>query len=158
MGYEDWTQLLPLPNPAAGASLVRKVPGETFEQPISFRYTLATSAVAANRFPGISFLDGDGATFLHVQSSVAVLASSTVNMNFFVTAGVMSFAASGDNIAVLPGILMPPGFQLRADVANIDAGDQISAAKLYVCRFPSAQWAASLGAVPYSPDQEQYRP
>lgn len=152
MEYRSWNQLITPPNPAAGSSFSRKVPGETFERAESFRYTLTTSAAVANRFPGISFLDGDGNIFLHVQSSVAVVANSTVNMNFFVTAGVMSFAATGDNIAVLPGLLLPPGFAIRADVAAMDAADAITLPKLFVCRYPSSQWAGSPGSTPYEPE------
>lgn len=152
MGYEDWLQLLPLADPAVGAVLRRAVPGETYEQPVSFRYKLVTSAVVKNRFPAITFLDGDKTSFLHVESNVAVPASTTVFLNFFVNCGGNAFPNSGEGFAVLPNILMPPGFFLQADVTGIDPGDAITGGRLFVRRYPSSEWSSSPGSVPYSPE------
>lgn len=157
MGYEDWYQLIDITAPAAGAAVKRKVPGETWERPISFRYKLVTSAVVKNRFPAVTFLDGDGNSFLHVESNVAVPASTTAFLNFFVDCGGNAFPNGGEGFAVLPEIMMAPGFALQADVTSIDAGDQISGVRLYVCRYPSGEWASSPGSVPYSPETELLR-
>lgn len=152
MGYESWYELKALTDPAVGAVLKRKVPGETYEQPVSFRYKLVTSAVVKNRFAAVTFLDGDGASFLHVESNVAIPASTTSFLNFFINCGGNAFPNSGEGFAVLPQILMPPGFSLQADVTGIDPGDAITGGRLFVRRYPSSKWSSSPGAVPYSPE------
>lgn len=152
MGYEDWLQLIALTDPAAGLPIKRKVPGETYEMPVSLRYKLVTSAVVKNRFPAVTFQDGDGNSFLHVESNVAVPASTTAFLNFFIYCGGNAFPNGGEGFASLPTILMPPGFALQADVTSIDPGDQLSGGRLFVRRYPSGEWVSSPGAVPYSPD------
>lgn len=157
MGYESWFELVSPKDPAAGASVVHAVPGETFERPVSFRYKLVTSAAVGSRFPAMSFLDGDGNIIIHVETNVAVAASSTAIMNFFTNAGSTLFVSTGDNFAPLPDIMLPPGFKVRGDVTQMLAGDQISLTKLYVRRYPSAEWASSPGSSPYSPEVELER-
>lgn len=154
MGYDDWYQLVTVPDPAAGASVIHKVPGETFERPVTFRYKFVASAVVGSRFPAMSILDGDGNIIIHVESNVAVGASSTSFMNFFVGAGGAVYVSSGDNTAPLPDMVLPPGFQVVGSVTQQLGGDQISAAKLFVCRYPSGHWASSPGSSPYSPEVE----
>lgn len=154
MGYESWFQLEILPDPAVGAVLRHQVPGETFEMPQAFRYKLVTSAVVKNRFAAVTFLDGDKNSFLHVESNVAIPASTTAFLNFFINCGGNAFPNSGEGFASLPAILMPPGTFLQADVTGIDVGDQISGGRLFVRRYPSGQWVSSPGAVPYSPETE----
>jgi hypothetical protein len=154
MGYESWYELKNLPDPGAGNVLRRRVVGETYEQPVSFRYKLVTSAVVKNRFPAVTFQDGDGVSFPHVESNVAIPASTTAFLNFFVNCGGNAFPNSGEGFAVLPQILMPPGFFLQADVTGIDPGDVISGGRLFVRRYPSSEWSSSPGAVPYSPEVE----
>lgn len=154
MGYDDWFQLVTVADPAAGASVTHKVPGEVFERVVTFRYKLVTSAVVGSRFPAMSILDGDGNTVIHVESNVAVGASATSFMNFFVGAGGAVYVSSGDNTAPLPDMLLPPGFQVQGSVTQQLGGDQISLAKLFVCRYPSGHWASSPGSSPYSPEVE----
>lgn len=157
MGYDEWYELVTVKDPAVGLSVTRKVPGETFERLITFRYKLVTSAVVGSRFPAMSILDGDGNTVIHVESNVAVGASATAFMNFFVGAGAAVYVSSGDNTAAIPDMVLPPGFQVQGTVTQQLAGDQISLAKLYVCRYPSARWASSPGSSPYSPEVEADR-
>lgn len=152
MGYEEWFQLVTIPDPPAGQSVTRKVPGEVFERPVTFRYRFVTSAAAGSRFPAMSILDGDGNIIIHVETNVAVGASATGNMNFFVGAGGAVYVSSGDNTAPIPDIMLPPGFQVQGSITQQLGGDQISAAKLYVCRYPSGDWASSPGSVPFSPE------
>lgn len=154
MGYESWFELIRLTDPAVGAVLTRRVPGETYEMPQSFRFKLVTSAVVKNRFPAVTFLDGDGSSFLHVESNVAIPASTTAFLNFFINCGGNAFPNSGEGFASLPAILMPPGTKLQADVTGIDPGDAISGGRLFVRRYPSSEWSSSPGAVPYSPEVE----
>jgi hypothetical protein len=157
MGYDEWYELVTIKDPAAGSAVTRKIPGETFERLVTFRYKLVTSAVVGSRFPAMSILDGDGNIVIHVESNVAVGASATSFMNFFVGAGGAVYVSSGDNTAPIPDMVMPPGFQVQGTVTQQLAGDQISLAKLYVCRYPSAQWASSPGSSPYSPETEMDR-
>jgi len=157
MGYDEWYELVTIKDPAAGSAVTRKIPGETFERLVTFRYKLVTSAVVGSRFPAMSILDGDGNIVIHVESNVAVGASATSFMNFFVGAGGAVYVSSGDNTAPIPDMVMPPGFQVQGTVTQQLAGDQISLAKLYVCRYPSARWASSPGSSPYSPETEMDR-
>lgn len=157
MGYDEWYELVTIKDPAVGSSVTRKVPGETFERPVTFRYKLVTSAVVGSRFPAMSILDGDGTTVIHVESNVAVGAGSTSFMNFFVGAGGAVYVSSGDNTAPMPDIVLPPGFQVQGSVTQQLGGDQISLARLYICRYPSSKWASSPGSSPYSPEVEMDR-
>lgn len=157
MGYEEWFQLVPIADPAATTSVTRKVPGETWERVITFRYKLVTSANVGSRFPAMSILDGDGNIIIHVESNVAVGASSTSIQNFYVGAAGGGFVATGDSFAPIPDMMLAPGFQVQGSVTQMLAGDQISLSKLYLCRYPSGEWASSPGSVPYSPETELLR-
>lgn len=157
MGYDEWNELITVADPAAGASVTHKVPGQVFERVVTFRYKLVTSAVVGSRFPAMSILDGDGNTVIHVESNVAVGASATSFMNFFVGAGAAVYVSSGDNTAAIPDMMLPPGFQVQGSVTQQLGGDQISLARLFVCRYPSGLWASSPGSSPYSPDVEMDR-
>lgn len=152
MGYEEWFQLVTVPDPAAGQPVTRKTPGEVFERVTTFRYKFVTSAAAGSRFPAMSILDGDGTIIIHVESNVAVGPGATGFMNFFVGAGAAVYVSSGDNTAPIPDFMMAPGFQIQGSITQQLAGDQISGARLYVCRYPSGDWASSPGSTPYSPE------
>lgn len=152
MGYESWFESVNLKAPAAGGILTRAIPGEVFERPVSIRFRVTTSAAVANRFPAVVFLDGDNNTIMRVESTAAVVASSSAAFTFAVGMGANNFRASGEQYAPLPDMLLPAGFKVRIDVVAIDAADQISSAFYFARRYPTSEWSPSDGATPYSPE------
>lgn len=152
MGYESYRELIrPLP-PAAGTDFVYRIPGEVYSSIEIVKFTLTTSAAVANRVPGITYQDGDGNDFAQIYSSNTVVASSTITTTLSDSLCSDNYTASGASKGCIPHVLLPPGFKIRLDVVGIQAGDQISNVSIFVCRYPSGEWAESTGAVPYSPE------
>lgn len=146
-----WPELIELGQPAAGALATRRIPGETYEAIVTARSVLTTSAVVANRFPGLDVLDGDGTLIFRVNSPTAVVASTTRRTYWAERFGAVVTSASGDESLPFSGALFPPGCAFRFNVDTIDAGDQLSLLSLVVWRIPSAEWGPSGGAIPWSP-------
>lgn len=157
MGYESWFQAVPVVTPVAGSPFVRKVPGETFERPVSLRYTLTTSAFVANRFPGLDITDGDDNILIRVLSSAGIPASTQTDLNFFLDSGSANIRNNGSQWYPMPKLLLPPGFKIKTPVLNLDPADTITTVQLFVQRYPSSEWASSPGSSPYSPDVELER-
>lgn len=155
MGRNSWFELVKVTNPGAGLSAKRKIPGETFERLHSLRFVLTTSAAVANRFPGVSFLDGDGNTILRVESNTAVTASHIATVNLFLNCGQAAFALSGEQFGPLPDLLLAPGYSVQVSTTNIDAADTHTGVTLYTCRYPSGEWTPSYGVMPYMEHEKE---
>lgn len=151
MGYEKFYQLVNVAQPAAGLGLRRKIPGETWERFIFGRVTLTTGAAVANRLPFLDFLDGDGNTIARWMTQNAQAASVTTGYTFAI-GGNSAFSGTPTEQGVeVADALLYPGFSLLFGCVGIQAADQFSSAALYVCRYPSGDWAESPGATPYGP-------
>jgi hypothetical protein len=149
--YEDWYQLIPLADPAAGAAATYRIPGETWECIHTARFTYVASVAVANRFLTVDLLDGDSAPFARIMSPTALTAGLTRSITYAHGLGDFTVSAGGEETAPLPKLVLPPGFTVQLTAVSIDAGDQISDVSIYVTRAPSGEWADSPGSRPWSP-------
>lgn len=113
--------------PAAGAPYTFQVPAAgPGVQLVSFRGTLTTSAVVANRFVSLAVLDAGGNSVCQINNSPAVVASTTLQLNFLATVAAFQAAASGTALLPIPMRTLPAGWALKLNAGGMDAGDQWS--------------------------------
>lgn len=111
--------------PAAGAQLLETVPTGAIWRISSFRYNLATSAVVANRTPGLIIDDGVN-SFLRVYVPSAIIASNSSAQCF--GAGYIS-GGLGPNqqwVGIPNDLYLPAGFRIQSDVIAMQGADQIN--------------------------------
>lgn len=148
-GYVDF---LNPSNPAAGSGLVQKLDTTWLWRPLSIRFALATDANAANRFPTVDYTDPDGNVWVRNAAGLVLTANTPAQtFDFNAQRTVAEWAANTDVLAPLSDFFIPGGWQIRINVANVQAGDQISAIRLYVEKWVTgkgtdlggAAWAAA---------------
>lgn len=130
-----YAQLSVVPIPAAGSAAKLTIPGTAFQRLLAAHFTLTTSAVVANRFPRVSFVDGDGTVRARFTTSVAVVAASVVTYTFAVNQGDHSHVATGDGYSSIPDMILSSGYGVLFDAAGLDIGDQISAVDIFMDWF-----------------------
>lgn len=125
-----------IPTPAAGASVTFKLDAEWEWNLQSLTFTLATSAVVANRMPFIRYADPDGTFWYSMHAGSASVAGAAGDLYTCVAGlGTSASAAPAGTVKAfeltLPDVWLPRGWQLQVTVAGMDAGDQLSALRLY---------------------------
>lgn len=122
--------------PAAGAEFTIKAPGQGLWRIISLSFTLATSAVVANRRVAL-LADDQTDVYFAAASSVDLTASLTTRVSAFGGAAATGVVGGAINIA-LPrdGLPLQPGHRLRSSTLNLDVGDQYSAIRALVQEYP----------------------
>jgi hypothetical protein len=132
-GYEFFPDHVLTPAPAAGAPLIFPLEATWLWRIRAARVTLTTSAVVANRFLTFDYCDTEGTAWAR-NPAAAVQAAGVANQEY--SFANRSFPISG--IAGVPQFLdllelwLPPSWQLRVNVANMDVVDQLSGLRLYV--------------------------
>jgi hypothetical protein len=122
--------------PSAGAEWTQTVTGEGAWLLTAFIATFATSAVAANRTPSLSFTDGN-AEILRIPLSGNVVANSSLVISgaLGISSGTVG-AIAGVTAVALPYIILQPGFVIRSVTPLIDVGDTYTNIRLYVFELP----------------------
>lgn len=134
---QGWAQAITVPAPAAGAASIGRIaPGETWERIAYGRVTYTTSAVVANRLITIQFNDSLGNVWWEAPASLAVVASTSVEVSFSIDVpGVL--AASGISTASVPSHILQSGFGIQFTASNVDVGDQWGVLRMWLQRFPT---------------------
>ncbi len=128
-------QVVQVAQPAAGAEFTLRATGQGAWRVLSLAFTLATSAVVANR--RIALLADDGTDVWGAFPSANDQAAS-LNMRYGAHDGAVSNAFGGTAWSIpLPatGLLLLPGHRLRSTTLNIDVADQYSAVRALVREF-----------------------
>lgn len=123
---------VPLGNPAAGTPAVY-TPGERGREIIvAATFKLTTGAGVADRFPSCTVIDRQGRTIEVGATPYKRVANGTVVASFGV--GKAQFGADGAAVVggPLTELALSGGESLALDALNMDAGDQISEAVLWV--------------------------
>lgn len=149
-GYDDFYELARPVSPAAGAPFLFRVPGESWFRITAVRFTLTTSAVVANRFATVDYLDGDQGAFLRSMSGTALAASLTRTFNFAPEYATPTVSVGGDEMAPLSTQWLPPGYRIRITAINLDAADQVGGVSLYMCRAMTGKVGEPEYARPWS--------
>lgn len=122
----------PAPNPAAGADFRINAQGGVIWEVLSFRASMTTSAVVANRQVALGIFDQDGTRIAMFPAVSNQTATQTQGYTFY--AGQGAWEAFGEQTAPLPvpPALVQPGWSIRTVTTAIDVGDQWSAGVLTV--------------------------
>lgn len=131
--YPQW---LAVTTPAAGATASVTVDGKWVIRPVAARLSLTTDANAANRVVTVDYLDSKGNTWLRNGAGLVVTANTTAQTFEFNSARtVAEWAANAPVFAPLAPYFLPPGFQVKFNVSNIQATDAISGLTLWFETF-----------------------
>lgn len=134
-------------SPAAGAGFTYALTGSAVENLQAVAFRLVTSAVVANRVPVLDVLDGDGAVIASTMAGAAITASLTTTVSFWQGAGAFSGLTGARLVAPLPDLTLVAGLSVAVSVAAIDAGDQISAVRVFTEVFPTGPTGEPQGPI-----------
>lgn len=102
------------------------------------RFKLVADANAANRFVTVDFCDPEGTVWESNPALAVQVANATQLYDFARNRCIgVSGIATQPQFATLTDVWLPPGWQVQINVANVQAGDQLSLVKLYVDKLVS---------------------
>lgn len=131
-------------SPAAGADFTLAVPGEKWQRFTAINCRLSTSAVVANRTMQFRILDADGVLLWSQVVSGAIVASSVFQIYLAPNMGTPALGIAGVNVASMPDLILPSGYQVQFHVLAMDAGDQIDHVQLVLQDFATSVIRASV--------------
>ena len=134
--YRPSSAIVPLVNPAAGASRAYSPPGSEITLVRSVTCLLATSVTVAARVPTLTFSYADGTVFGVFPSDFTVAASKTVRVTWGIGLAI-SGANDGPYINVpIPEYRLEVGNTLTIGADAIDTTDQLSGCVVTVEQWP----------------------
>lgn len=123
--------------PAAGASFAYVVQPYDYWRLVFCTFTLTTSATVASRYVTVEYPWVGGVSRVADGAAVTFPASTTAQRYVGVYGrGFSEHAAGTDVFFPLSGVWLEAGSQVRLNVANIDATDQLAAISLTFDRTP----------------------
>ncbi len=127
--FQYRTILVPQPAVASGFSFTIDSLG--YFQPLSVRAVFAADATVSSRVARLEYQDGDGIDFVRFPSPVAVVAGQVATWNWIENYGVLDSVALFAHAAPLSDWLLLPGWRVALNIASIQAGDQVSAVRIF---------------------------
>lgn len=125
--------------PAAGAGFVFKLDATWGWRFRAVRFRLVADANAANRFVTVDYCDAEGTVWESNPALAVQIAAATQDYDFARNRNIgVSGIATQPQFTTLTDVWLPPGWQLRINVANVQVGDQLSAIRLYVDKLVSS--------------------
>lgn len=119
--------------PAAGAGFVFPLDATWDWRFVSCRFTLATDVNAANRFVSVDYCDSEGTVWIRNAAALVLTANTAAQeFDFLAGRGASEWAANTPILSALEKVWLPRAWQLRINVANVQAGDQLAAIRMYV--------------------------
>lgn len=145
-------------SPAAGSGYSLTVSGAYYERFVGVTFVLTTSSAVANRSVYLSYVNPGTGTVL--TAGPTALQSASVANTY---SGTVGFGASDWNAGTpayfgLPDLILPAGYQVQINVANIDTADQLSAIAFVRERFQTGPDGFPVGYVPENELVENYVP
>jgi len=154
-GYIDY---LSPSQPAAGSGVIQKLDPTWIWRPLSIRFSVTTDANVANRFPSVDYTDPDGNVWVRNAAGLVLTASTTgQGFDFNAQRTVAEWATGTDILAPLTDLFIPGGWQIRINLSSIQAGDQISAVRLYVEKWVTGKGTDLGGALAAGAERRRRR-
>jgi hypothetical protein len=122
---------VPVANPAAGAGFTYTVGGNYWERIAAVSFTIVTDGNAANRQVLLAFKDGSGANIASTASGGTQAATLTRLYSFVPNQGTAPALIGTTFLAPLPVLFLQPGFTMVMSITSVQAGDQVSAIRVY---------------------------
>ena len=142
-----FSEVVPLVNPAAGAGFTYTVGGNYWERLAALSFVFTTNGNAANRAVTLRIKDGSGATLVAVPGAAVQVASTAYTYSFWGDQTPTNDTVNLVNAQPVPRIYLQPAYSVAVAVGAIDAGDQVSAIRLYVERFDTGPEGYPVGMV-----------
>lgn len=126
-------------SPAAGQNFQLKPDARWIHRLVACTYTLVADANAANRQVTLEYRDGSNLSYCVDGRALVVTANLTRRFNGSLARGSGEDVANADAYFVVTPVFLIPGHTLNIIVANIQAGDQLSAIQFLFDRFPTGR-------------------
>lgn len=135
-----------IPTPAAGAEFTITVPANVTWEVLSVKGVLTTSAAVANR--NCTLILGPDAATTEQRYSLGTAVTASQATTFTYASGIGTTLATGSIAGPLPSPppIAPPGYVMRSQTQNVDAGDQYSSLFVVVREWSVGQvyWLSDL--------------
>lgn len=131
--------------PGAGLTASFGIDGSSWRRIVAARATLTTDANVANRLVSLDYIDGRGTT-RHKNSATVVQPASKTNVLYEWSRDRTSTDNVVDTLQALPLLeqWMPPGFVVKFNVTNIQAGDTLTGLSLWLERWDTGPEAGGI--------------
>lgn len=128
----DLSQVVLVPNPAAGAGFTWKPSGAEFTRIRAVCFQLVTSSAVANRIVYLDLVDGSGAKIARSSAGFNQTASLTSVYTFAVGINTYGANAAASIGSGLPEIWLRNGCEISVGITAVDTADQVSAIRVTV--------------------------
>jgi hypothetical protein len=142
-----FSEVVPVANPAAGGGFTYTVGGNYWERLAALAFTLVTDGNAATRQVLVEFQDGSGTGIASTAGGGTQILSLTRKYSFTPNQSAASGLVGTSLLAPLPTLFLQPGFKVVVSIANVQAGDQLSAIRVYREAFDTGPEGYPVGMV-----------
>jgi hypothetical protein len=142
-----FSEVVPVANPAVATGFTYTVGGSYWERLASLSFVLTSDANAANRAVLLRVKDATGATLIGVPTAAVQIAAKVYTYSYWGDQAPATDAVGLVNAQPAPRIFLQPGFTLVVSIGAVQAGDQISAIRVYVERFDTGPEGLPIGVV-----------
>lgn len=132
---------VPGAQPAAGANFSLALSSAFIQVLHTVRFSLVTDANVANRIVTVDYVTGDSVVAVSNGAGLLVTASTTVTFMGKAHMGVSDWTSTGSDLTPVyfpvEPLMLPGPWLIQINVANKQAGDQLSAIRLIFDQFTS---------------------
>lgn len=121
--------------PVAGASFTQALEGRYITRLLAVHCRLVTDGNAANREVVLQYRNDAAVVFAQHGAPTVVTASTTVDYGFNIHQGQADWPINSAILVPLSSLFLPAGFDFRLLIVNVQAGDALSAIRIYWERF-----------------------
>lgn len=118
--------------------------------PVFLTFRLVCDANAANRFVTVDYADGNGNVYASSGTAAATIASATQDFAAEHDRTVGEHTAGSKVFMPLAHDYVRPGYTITINVANMQAGDQLSRIVWGLDRLPTGPRGYTLGAISHA--------
>jgi hypothetical protein len=122
-------------NPAVATGFTYTVGGNYWERVAALSFVLTSDGNAANRAVLLRVKDGSGATLIGIPTAAVQVATKVYTYSYWGQQVPATDAVGLVNAQPAPSIFLQPGFTIVVSIGAVQAGDQVSAIRLYMERF-----------------------
>lgn len=142
-----FSEVVAVTSPSAGAGFTYTVGGNYWERISALSFVFTTNGNAANRAVVLKVKDGSGATLVAVPSAAVQIASKAYTYSFWGQQTPVNDTVNLVNAQPMPHIFLQPEFTIVVTIGAVDAGDQVSAIRVYREAFDTGPQGYPIGLV-----------
>jgi hypothetical protein len=142
-----FSEVVAVANPSAGGGFTYTISGNYWERLAAVAFQIVTDGNAANRQVLLDFKDGSGATIASTASGGTQAATLTRKYSFVPNQGTAPALIGTSFLAPLPVVFLQPEFTMVVSIVSVQAGDQVSAIRVYREAFDTGPQGYPTGLV-----------